>query len=265
MSTEVIKFSEHNLINDSGVILKADAFKQLPSECLITDEEGTSGVAEIENADSFLWIYAKCGRNKPYSKEVLNVKTSLKEDNPRSQDQAELRTQYFFIYDYDSGAAYLSGGTNFFKALLRKHVSDMKFRNVYKSREEFLSSLRKVSKVRMVAKENLFSKNDTIFSIPGNELGLGDPTQLKLDIKFPHVKPTEGFFAFIKEKLANGCETGVISSLVVAGDCEEGDRLVESTFNLKKIESSIVVSAQKDDSGLFDPKYVKEQLLLKIS
>ena len=258
-----VKFSEHNLVSSAGA-LDLTKLKAVTGPRTITDDDGISGFAEIENTEGYLWVYAKCGRNKPYSDDVINVKTAQREMNPRTEDQAELRNQSFFLYIYEDNVMYVSGEISFIKNMLHDLDQGLKVRNVYKTRDEFMESLKQVTKVRLIAKENLFSSGDNIFSIPNNELGLGNPSQVRIELKFPHVKKTEAFKEFFNKKILRGCDDGYISSLVVAGDCESGDRLIESTFNLKKVESSVVVPAVKDDRGMFDPEAVKLGLLSKI-
>ena len=197
----------------------------------------------------------------PYATDVMNTRTSDLEENPRNQDQAELRNQGFCLYDYETNLLFTSGGLEFLKRILSEINPGIRVRNVYKSRKEFLESLRKVSKLRFVAQEDIFTWQDTLFSKPRDMLGLDCPEQIKIEFKFPYADVTDHFLNFIKDFGIPGCDQGSLKSLVVAGWSEEGDRLVESTFNIKNLESSITINVALSDTGMYDPEEVKMALV----
>lgn len=260
MKQESIRFSMHDLVI-GGHAPDGSMFVNVPTTLSVTDDDGVSGIAEIENTGRYLWMYSRSGRSMPRSTEVINTRTQQCEDNPRSRDQAELRNQGFCLYDYDTNLLYISSGIDFFQKIIAQINPEIRIRNLYKTRDEFLKSLRKVSKVRFVAKEDLFTWQSDLFAASGNLLGLGNPKQLVAEFKFPYASVTGGFMNFLKGKGVAGCDTNALSSLIVAGLTEEGDRLIESTFNLKNLGSSISIYVSRDDDGMYDEIEVKENLL----
>lgn len=260
MKKESLKFSIHNLILGDGVPGK-ELFAGLKESYKFPNQMGLSGTVDVENTEHFLWVFSRSGRSMPYAADVMNTRTSDLEENPRKQDQAELRNQGFCLYDYESNQLFTSGGLDFFKRILSEVNSEIRVRNVYKSRKEFLERLRKVSKLRFVAQEDIFTWQDTLFSKPRDLLGLDCPEQMKVEFKFPYADVTEHFLGFVKNFGIPGCDQGSLKSLVVVGRSEEGDRLVESTFNLKNLESSITIDVMASDTGMYDPGEVKSVLV----
>lgn len=260
MKKESLKFSIHNLILEDGVPGK-ELFSGMKESYKFSNQTGLSGTADVENAEHFLWVYSRSGRSMPYATDVMNTRTNDLEENPRNQDQAELRNQSFCLYDYETNLLFASGGMDFFKRILSEVNSGIRVRNIYKSRKEFLENLRKVSKLRFVAQEDIFTWQDTLFSKPRDLLGLDCPEQMKVEFKFPYADVTEHFLGFIKDFGIPGCDQGSLKSLVVVGRSEEGDRLVESTFNLKNLESSITINVASSDTGMYDPEEVKTALV----
>ncbi len=265
MTKNSIKFSIHNLLLEDKIPQKA-LFASIKSEFKVVNEQGPSGIAKFENADGYIWMSARSGRNYPYSAEVLNIKTKEREDNPRDPDQAELRIQGFCLYNYETGLLYTAGerGLDYFKEMLRSVNPSIKVRNIYKTRKELIESLKSIEKIRFVAQEDLLTWNKSLFSAPRDALGLGNPRQIKVEYKFPYVKATEKFKSFMKEKGFGGCDDGTLKSLVVAGAYQDGDKIISSTFNLKNFESSITVNVSQSEDGMFQDDEVKMALMGQI-
>ena len=265
MTKNCLKFSVHNLLLGDKIPPK-ELFATVKDERTFVNEQGASGVARFENTDAYIWMSARSGRNYPYSAEVLNIKTKEKENNPRDPDQAELRTQGFCLYYYETGLLYASGerGLDYFKEMLRTVNPDVKVRNIYKTRKELIDSLKSIEKIRFVAQEDLLTWNKSLFSTPSNSLGLGNPRQIKVEYKFPYVKATEKFKSFMRDKGFAGCDDGTLKSLVVAGEYQDGDKIISSTFNLKNFETSIVVYVSQSEDGMFQDDEVKLALMGQI-
>lgn len=263
MKKESVRFSMH-MLAVGGATPSPELFANVPSSLSVANNDGVSGVALIENAERYLWMYSKSGRNMPHSNEVMNTRTQQCEDNPRSAEQAELRNQGFCLYDYVTNLLYISNGIEFFQRILLQIDNRLRICNLYKTRDDFLKSLKKVSKVRFVAKEDLLTWQSDLFAASGNLFGLGTPKQLIAEFSFHYADATERFMQFLRGKGVSGCDTNALSSLIVAGLTEDGDRLIESTFNLKNLASSISVMANKDDDGMYNPEEVKESILSHI-
>ena len=115
-----------------------------------------------------------------------------------------------------------------------------------------------------MAQEDLLNWNKSLFATPRDALGLGSPKQIRVEYKFPYVKATERFKSFIIDKGFRGCDDGSLKSLVVAGEYQDGDRVISSTFNLKNFEASIVVQVSQSEDGMFQDDEVKMALLEQI-
>jgi len=264
MSKENIKFSLHHLLIDGDRVAQ-DTLASIKDRYVFAAEDDVSATVEVENTNDYLWVYAQTGKSFPRSDKVLNIITKEEEQNPRSANQAELRNQAFYLYLYSTGILYASTYISLLKKLLAEVNEKVAIRHVYKTREEFLASIKRIKSVRFIAEHDLLNWNENLFSIPGDKLGLGSPKQIKVDYNFGGVSATEGFRNFIRHKGFAGCDQGTLSSLVVAGDYAEGDSLVAATFNLKNLESSISIQERRNESMMFDESAVKEALLAKVT
>ena len=262
MGCDSLKFTMYDLLLGFKRVEKKD-FQNIQDKYVFTDGDAASGIAWFENTSNYLWMYACSGENYPYSTDVIDVKTKELQSNPRKPDQAELRRQEFCLYNYDSKLFYASGSLDFFKRMLSEVNPNVKCRHIYKTREEFINSLKKIKSVRFVAEENLLTHNENLFAFPKDVLGLGNPKQIRVEYKFPYVNVTERFKSCVK-KFFNDYDVGKLKSLVVAGGYEEGDQLIASTFNLKNLVPTISVNIERNSSGMFDPKSVKDALLVSI-
>ena len=265
MKKESLSFSIHQLIVGRQYADR-ETFASIASEIRLAQEDGVSGRVNVENAAAYLWMYAAAGRNKPYSTEVLNVKTNVCEANPRNENQAELHNQRFCLYDYSSKLLYVaSSGLEFYKKIFHDIDNAIHMRNLYKSREEFLSTLKQVSYIRFVVENDLLNWNNSLFGRSSDMFGLGNPNQLKMEFRFPYAGFTKRCRDFLSGEKEDICDSRTLKSLVVAGRSGEGDRLIESMFNLRTFESSVTIQVEKNDSGLFDPDEVKMALLNQLS
>ena len=105
--SEKITFSECELIINQSEIPQINIFENKQSDSYELDEVYYQVDCEIIKNNIF-WIYAKYGKPKPYTDEVLNIETQENYKNSRSPNEAELKNQLFCIYIYDKATLYVS-------------------------------------------------------------------------------------------------------------------------------------------------------------
>ena len=148
-----------------------------------------------------------------------------------------------------------------FGDLLKKSVF---IRNVYKSKEQFLDELEKIKSIRFIAKHNLLTNITNLFQDTSNDLGLGNPKQIKMSVDYSYADKTTQFVDVMK-RLFQQYDSGELTGLVVVGSRTEDDNTIESLFNIKNMGENIQVICDKDEQGMFNTEQVKTALLEKFS
>lgn len=213
-----------------------------------------------------MWFVGGKGRSRPYSSEVYNIETKEKTRNPRSENEVELRNQWFAMYHFAMKTLYIAGENKAtIQTLLNEELKKAVIvKNVYKSKEQFLDELEKIKSVRFIAKQDLLTSITNLFQETSNDLGLGSPKQIKMSVEYSYADKTTKFVSMIKE-LFSKYESGELTNLIVVGSRTEDDNTVESLFNIKNIGESIRVFCEKDEQGMFNSDQVKTALLEKFS
>lgn len=247
-------------------IPEKDTFAGVASSTITIESDNCINEVQIFVEENFLWFIGNKGSGKPYSAEVFDIKTKEKTRNPRSEDQVELRKQWFAMYLHSLKTLYIAGESKkilqtIFGDLLKKPVI---IKNVYKSKEQFLDELEKIKSIRFIAKHDLLTNITDLFQDTSNDLGLGSPKQIKMSVDYSYADKTTQFVNVMKG-LFHKYESGGLTNLIVVGSRTEGDNTIESIFNIKNIGESIQVICDKDEQGMFNVDQVKAALLEKFS
>ena len=178
-----IEFLAKQLLVDKRLPEMSD-FSGLPSEKSYDGKDYSTDIIKLRVTEKYVWFYGRTAKPYPYSEEVFDITTRELTPNPRSMNQAEPREQWFAIY-VDNLGLYISKHNkknvieNFLKEFLKK---DFLVKTIYKSQEEFFEKLQCIKRVKLIARCNLFSYNSGLFSEAENLLGLGNPSQVQIDI-----------------------------------------------------------------------------------
>ena len=216
--------------------------------------------------DEYFWLYARYGNPLPHPKTVYNTRQRREENNPRSNDQIELTKQLFALYCINSKVLYLSSRKKkswveeYLKAKLKQ---DVVIKSFFKNIDEFIRQVKRVEKVKFVAKHDLFNDQSSIFEIfptPNDLYGLGMPEDFTLEANFNRVKLTDTFINNLKKMVGWKNNREADSLLCIGRD----DKNFETIFNTDSFIQKISVEATKDNQGLYDPTIVKQTLISKI-
>lgn len=259
-----MKFAECNLIVDEREITNLNLFSNINDERY--NFEGVEFVinGEIINNKIF-WLYIRYGKAKPYSKEVLNIKTKEFGENPKHQDQVELKNQLFCAYVLSEKILYMSDFRKhkFLSMYLKdKFKKDFVIKKYFIDAESFVSEIKFIENIKFVAKKNIFNQ-DGIFSDVENAFGYGSVASLEFKAKmenkgfFNRQKCLELIRVFRQRK-----DNGEISKMQCIG--RDDDR-VEKIFNLETYVKKIEIAIQQDENGMFSDSQVKRLFLKKIS
>ena len=247
-------------------IPEKDAFVGLENFETTLESDNCINEVKVFFEENYIWLIGNKGRSKPYSSQVYDTRTKEKTRNPRSENQVELRNQWFGMYLYSMKSLYVAGETKttlqrIFGDLLKKSII---IRNVYKSKEQFLDELEKIKSIRFIAKHNLLTNITNLFQDTSNDLGLGNPKQIKMSVDYSYADKTTKFVDVMK-RLFQQYDSGELTGLVVVGSRTEEDNTIESLFNIKNMGENIQVICDKDEQGMFNTEQVKAALLEKFS
>ena len=263
---ETIDFGCFSLLIDRHIPGK-EVFAALSNETVtLNPHDDNITQLQVINEKEYIWFYGRSGTCFPYAPDVADITTQIISPNPRKANQAELRQQWFAMYSFSTETLYLSDKG---KTILRNYLSQklgkrVDIKNVYKDKNKFLEELESIKSIRFVARHDLLTSQSDIFQNVSNDLGLGNPNQLKLNLDYSYAKKTVKFVNYVKG-LFSKYESGCLTGLVIVGAHTEKDTLMESVFNIKSIGESIHITCEKDEMGMYSPDIVKAKLYGKLS
>lgn len=262
-----MKFAEFNLLVDEQEISNLDLFvrDKRNNEYENFEYEDVQYVIQtkiIQN--NIFWLYVRYGKEKPYSKEVLNVSTKTFKQNPKHQKEIELKDQMFGAYVLSEHILYLSNYKkhSFLCAYLSKtYGKKFLIKNYYIDPTSFATEITSIKEIRFVAKRNVFN-GGSIFKEIEDSMGYGSMDTL--EVKARITKNT----SFVKSKFLN-----LVDNLLKRKENKEIDKMqcigkddsgVEKIFNLETILKKIELKINKKEDGMYDAELVEKNFLEKI-
>lgn len=216
--------------------------------------------------EEYFWFHARYGKQIPRSDTIVDAKTYLEELNPRTKNQFEPSNQLFGLYSISKQTLFLSSigkkdmVRSYLESILKK---DVVIKSFYTSIEEFVKKVKRIDKVRLVAKRDMASESFDFFKIfrtPVDPFGFGISPQFSLDIVVHGMKITTKVIARLKE-MVNWQEKGEIKTLVCVG---RDDRGFESIFKVRNFVQKVAIDATKDENGVYDEGSVRKSLIAEI-
>lgn len=217
----------------------------------------------MEKHNDFYWMYASYGNPLPYSDQVYDTLGKVTKDNPRKPYDAELRNQFFGLYDFKTQLLYLSNSQKkgFFEVYCKTYIGkEVTIKRIYKSAEEFLSIVKKISEIRLVSQRSIFTTKSGLFDEVDNLFGLGEPEQFKLDVNFGKVDKTNLFEQILK-KWRDKFQDCKLEQLMCVGYDE---RDMEAIFNTDSFMNKIEVKQKKNTRGMYEQIGVRDALLAQV-
>lgn len=257
MKQESITFSGTVLyINDEKVN------KQLFQNFSLKDDINIQGDRvhrfQFEIYEDYLKICCSDGSAKPRNPNVLNLKTSEEEPNPRQLDQAELK-DFFGVLDFSNSYLWLSNMQkkaiiiDYFKNALK--TQQIVLKDVY-DEAKFIETLKVLDNIKISAAPNLFSQTNILSNALNDELyGAVEAT---LELKYDKTITKGKILTLIKSIFGN---KDSFNKIVIAGrDKKNLGMLFNNNLFLTKID----LKAEIDENGMFVLSDVFEKLIFKI-
>lgn len=263
MSESKMIFTEYELVIDENRMPQINIFKNIHDDDY--EFNGTLYKINCEIIDNkYFWLYARSGKAKPYSSEVININTKETDKNPRNPNQAELRKQTFCLYCPNIGVFYVSNSksSTFVLSYLKlKFEKNFSLKNYFVSPDEFVKAINSVKSLKFVSMEpNLF--NGDIFSEINDVLGYGKNAHdftLEVKIKENIFKP-ETWLQFLT-KWKSKKDSQAIKRMICVGKDDKG---IKKIFNLDNYLQKCEILAAKDENEMFNPNDIKQAIIGKI-
>jgi len=263
MKQEEIKFAKYSIIADSKFrnIQPIEMINLIKMDQQPEYDGAYYQLSGIEAVDErYVWFYFSYGKHLPYGDHVLDIADQKKvSKNPKKEDKIEQNRQLFIVYDQDDSMIYLSNSKQ--KKFVESYLANVlkytiNLQQHFITPEQFAEQITKINSVKLVAPRNLLSTASGLFTDKLDPLGLGDPEEAVLElkykspIKFNRLTLIKYLHEFITQK-----KQKQIDSLIVIG---ENDNHISGVFNLETLSSSIVIKHYKNNHGMYDHAKIKE-------
>lgn len=264
--TNKINFNIHQLLiksSESATVYNApkkNDFKDIEKSYSISIDDTFYDIS-TNIQDEYFWISADYGNTMPHRKTVVNVKDKTEKDNSRSEDEAELDRQIFFLYHFDSEYLYLSDIRKrnlFIDFFMNQFNREISIQSYYKTIEEIIKILKEVNEISFVCEKNLFSDNGDMGSALEDLTGSSSPYRFSLQTRYSkNFLPIDFMMKLSKEY--NNCR---LKYLTICGKDENNADMI---YNPDKFREKISITLTKNDEGIFDASKVEEELMRKIN
>ena len=209
------------------------------------------------------WMYFQYDNENLYTDMVVDTIDNETKSNPRPKNQVELRQQLFACYDLERNLLYVSDYTKnssikgYLEEMLQKSVS---IKNVIKSLDEFVETVRYLKSVTFAQRRSLFTTTeDSIFKKQADLYGLDLPERSKLKVDYGH-SPV-GVVRATLQNWGMKRDSGEFDEVFVVGVDDEG---FENSFNFSTMLSTIEIDLSRDENYRYNPDSVRLLLLEKL-
>jgi hypothetical protein len=215
----------------------------------------------VEKNDNYIWFVFDYGKPDPIDDKLTNIRTGLKKDNPRENDEAELLHQLFALYDFNKNLLYLSNlnKEKMFESMLQeklqRHFVTKKF---FKRKDEFINVLKEINKISFTEARNLFNQDSRTRQALKDLTGTDAPEKFTLDTSY---SKNSKIVEFVK-KLIQSKNDSELNELVIRGVDNDNFGFV---FNVDSFVQRISLSSKKNENGKFDAELIKRELLNRLS
>lgn len=258
---EKISFSQMFLFKKNNNFLNVEDFKNLPKEDKY-DKNGVFYIIETEIIEnSFVWIYMRYGKPKPYSDELLDTQTRLILPNKRQPNQAELRNQLFLLYSIQEHILYISDIRK--ASVLKDYLNErtnlgFECQRIFKTPEEFveiIDNLKEISFTFLPKSES----NDKVYDKIPDFFGHDSPSVFSMKLSYDGVDmKIIDKINFLKKMKEN---KNKFKRITYRGKDKDGEN---TAFNWDSITRKLTIEATADDNGFFMRNHIKLELIKEI-
>lgn len=261
MKTKDLYFSNFLMLIDENFLTKKAMKKNLSDENDFQhnfNEDEYYINAEFE--DDFLKLTLEYGNPLPRQENVINIKTSEKEKNPRKKTQFEPK-QAFLVIDFNSSTIWSSSSKK--KPFLIdwfKHIFDTEniiIKNVF-NESEFLDTIKTIDEIKFSSKPDLFSENDSLKKALVDEITGYGASEASIKLKFKSKNNRDNLIGKIRNLISKKIN---FKNLVISG---RDSRDFGMIFNEKLLSSTIKIKAYVNKNDVYDKESVYSNIIKRI-
>lgn len=241
-----------------------ERFKSLQFESFVNFPLNTSILFEdiyyevsAEKHNDYVWFSFDYGRANPRDDKVTNIKNGDKNENKRTEDEAELLHQLFFLYSFKKNILYIttSKKQRLIQTLLKQELHcDYTIKSFFKTDEELISILKNITKVSFTEVANLFNQESRERKALIDLTGTDAPVKFTIEAKYPK---NSNIILFI-QRLFSAQRDMSLKDLVICGVDNDDFNIV---YNTDTFSRKIEIDCSKEENGKFNVESVKNNLL----
>ncbi|MEG1333854.1 MAG: hypothetical protein RSD11_09385 [Bacteroides sp.] len=234
-------------------------FNLLEEETKYIFENNYYEVTVLKGSD-YIWMTFNYGNPNPRDEKVTNIETSEKRDNDRKENEVELLSQLFVLYD-NTRTLYLSNSKK--KKLLETFLKDklqanLIIKNFYKTEAEIIDMLKDVSKIEFTHTKDIFSDNSKQKQALRDLTGVDAPEKFTIEAEYKRSNPLTNWI----KQLFDAKTNQQISNLVICGRNESNFNFI---YNADTFSRKIDICCNREANGKFKQECVLEELLKNLT
>ena len=252
-------FEESSTDVERYVELSPNVFDGLEPSFHITFDDTYYEVTTLQE-DRYIYFVFDFGKANPRDDNITNVQTGEKKENPRKDVEAELLSQLFCLYYFDTNTLYISNYKKlslFLNVLQDKLGRKFQAKSFFKDKDEFISILKSVNKISFTEARELFNQNSTERKALVDLTGTDAPDRFTIEAEYS--KPFE-IVPFLK-KLLKSKDDNSLKDLVICGKDESNFSVL---YNHDTFLKRLTIKCNKEDNGKFNPTLVLKALLKEV-
>jgi len=235
-------------------------FEGVPN-CFSHSENGTYYKLKKYLTEDYFALVVEFGKPAPHRNTLVNVNTNEEEENKRTDEEAELSKQSFFMYHFESKRLYLSNSKQiklFSNILTKNSDQEIQFfvKRLFRNFEDFISILKGVDKIRFSGFKNLFSQDSKEFKALEDLTGTSSPECFTLEASYNPMN-----LKLFLRRLKEAHSTNKIEELMICGVDENG---FESVYNVETFSRQFKIKCNKNEEGIFENESMWGNLVAKI-
>lgn len=265
MKEKEIKFYGHILYHNDKFIDFSEFKKNISEDCHNDNDVKAPDYTsryECSYCDNYLKIIISHGSAKPRQPEVFNLKKDKMEKNPRTSDQAELKT-LFALIDFDNSFLWInnkkkgSSLIDFFNKKLPQ--PNLVIKSVF-DEKLFIKHIKTVNNIKFSVVPNLFTNTNDLSEALGKDINGYGAHKAELTLSYEEKNPIS---KYLKDKIAHILDNKEsFQEIVISGKNEDS---VGILFNTNLISKQISFKASINDDGMFISDKVFDQLINQIA
>lgn len=208
----------------------------------------------VDLNDDYIWFSIDYGNPLPKDENLTNIETGEKHENNRADDEVELTSQLFALYDFKTRVFYISNllKQKFFEEILyAKLKRTICLKKLLKDRKDFIDIFKEIKEIKFTDVNNLFNNNEQRQALV-DLTGIDAPNTFTITAEYKNNQNVKDFI----NKLFNS-ENYQPSSLVIKG-IDEND--FDFIYNKENFVKKIAVNSMRNKYGKFDGENIKNEL-----